>query len=284
MIVFFSIPMWLILFLLIGAIAIVSELMSFIIFFIYMIMGTISWFFYYGFLREKQSDADYKSKIGLFFTFMFGSLCTVLCAYIFSRKGARLSGFMVIMLFNAIMCVVSYFLASAISSRLRLLSSFILILGAILTAIWSIGYDISYTLKSDYRNIAYFECTTIKKSGWGSTGKIYNSLESSRKPVGSFKTGDIFYPYFGDHPKNLTQGLKYQNEDLWPIDYNGKIAYIPSVNFEPRYWQESNFIDEQRSSVIGRKRYSFLPEQFLHACELLFDCIPLGVPFKLVSS
>lgn len=286
MVIFFSIPIWLIAFFALGSIAVASTFMSLIIFWVYLIIGGISWVFYFGFLLEKQRKAGNGSLVGLICSFAIGMLCTAIGAYIFSRKGAQLSGFIVVMLIDAIICIVSYLLNLIVSSKIYLLSSFILILGSILAAMWSVGYDISYTLKADYRNIAYFECTMMRDSGWGSTGKIYDSLDSSRRTIGSFEVGDIFSPYPKDFPSIYTpiQGLKYHNDDLWAIEYNGTIAYVPSVNFKPRYWRESEFVDEHWSIVIGWKRYGFLPDFFLHTCEYLFDRFPFGISFDLVSS
>ncbi len=286
MVFFFSIPMWLIAFLLLGAIGIASQLVSWIVFFIYGCAGIISWVFSYGFLREKREESGIISQFGLVVIFVIGMLCTELCAYIFSRKGARLSGFMVVMLVHAIACVIFYFLDLSDKLLLRIFGIILIFLSIGITAMWSIGYDISYTLKADYRNVAYFECITIKKNGWGSTGKVYNSLSPSRTAVGSFEVGDKYYPADMDFAPiyNLYQGLKYQADDLWPIEYNGVTAYVPSVNFEPRYWRESDFTDKTWDSVVEWKRYKFLPNSFLHTCEALFDHFPFGIPFVLVST
>lgn len=282
MIIFFSIPLWLIAFWVLGAIAIASELISWIVFAIYICMVLFLWGFYLIPLWGRSKNIP----VGTTILSIIGTACMCFSAYIFSRKGAHISGFMAVMIFAAIVCAISYLLALPKSVFLRALSGLLLVIEIIMITMWSVGYDINRTLRIDYRNIAYFECVAIKKKGWGSTGKIYDSLKSSRKAIGSFEIGDKFSPYPQDFPSiyNPTQGIKYYDDNLWPIDYHGSIAYIPSVNFEPRYWEHSDFTEKTRSSVIGWKHYTHLPDTFLQACESLFIKFPYGFSFVLVPS
>lgn len=78
-------------------------------------------------------------------------------AYIFSRKGAHISGFMAVIIFATIVCAISYLLALPKSVFLRTLSGLLLVIEIIMITMWSVGYDINRTLRIDYRNIAYFE-------------------------------------------------------------------------------------------------------------------------------
>lgn len=154
----------------------------------------------------------------------------------------------------------------------------------IVCCMWTIGYRLSYPVKVQIGNAAYYECVEHKtKPGVMPyiNRNIYNTYAtdirkiSSEHIIGHYEIGDRLQP---------AHGAKYFEGHIWEIIYSdtwysvytedGQIGWIPDREIKIYYNRESESIKNRQQEQLSKNWYGCLPNFFLEISVQFFEKHP----------
>lgn len=302
MIIFFSIPMWLIAFILLALVALGIEIatqMIYVLFFTSIIIyWTVLWMCWVLYSKKER-------KLGIICVIdsalcVLGFFVSLFAVQTFYKTESGVKTLLLLLIFGIIFQVIVLF-TSGIS---KIISRTIMGIAGLILCIWTIGYDLSYPIKCNDSNIAYYSCVSLEKEEEG--GQTFRSIEEAKAWVPARLNGDIYdingsdVTEIGDEhiigtydvgDKLLPGGsvIRY-NPAPWEIYPNkvwytvltetGEKGYIPSTGIEVYYYRESEDITQKQKEKIDKSWYCWLPSNFLTLCEKFFERLPFGYKYN----
>ena len=209
------------------------------------------------------------------------------CAYLFTRRGISIKGFFLVYLFMAVTCVIIYLLIISRSIPLSILGFVTTVITALLCLLWSIGYELSYTIKYDYHNIAYYETIdsgAILDSDAASVRS--NTVKYREHTIERYEVGDRYAPAPKNAPVLYISHKTYDFIDKSCYEVllsDGRTGFIFSGDVNTYFWKQSDFASNQRNKLLNIRWYGTLPDGITNFCENFFEKIPLFMKYNLVS-
>lgn len=308
MIVFFEVPLILILVILMGLIGIGVQIASKVVFWIFVIIFALYWIAFSIGLVSSAIIKDSIMQIMLSIAIcIWGFLITLFLIKTFYRVDGG-SKTLLAILAGLIIAQIIILLVTFSSEKSKLVGFVCMLFPLALSVIccmWTIGYELSYPIKHSFNNVAYYECTELKVESM--TGKSFrvNDISEMEEIIKNYVparlNGDIYDTYGTDVTKisedhiigTYDVGTKLQpsgklNVDLegpvWEIHRNdiwyavkaedGHSGYIPSTGIEVVYKRNSSYVEEKQSERIEDSWYHYFPTSVLNFCESYFERHP----------
>lgn len=170
----------------------------------------------------------------------------------------------------------------------------------VILCMWTIGFDLSYPIKTDYMNTAYYQCTELKVES--RSGKVFSSYEelhnwapgrlngdiydtygsdvtdiSNEHIIGTYEVGDCLTPNLKKRIISHENGIiSYWETSTWypVITSSGESGYTPATGMAVYYYRDSEIVAEATEKKISRNWYRIFPKAFLDTCVSFFESQP----------
>lgn len=303
MIIFFSIPMWLVAFILLALVAIGIKIAQQVLFFIFLIVAIYYWLLMWLFwvlydLKGKRISIPYAIFDSILC--VAGFLINLFCINLIFKESGGIIALSILFIIGIVLQIVSLWITNIQTRVSNFASRTIIGLFCLVLCTWAIGYDLSYSIKCNDSNIAYYECVRLEKEEEG--GQTFRSLEEAKAWVPARLNGDIYDTNGSDVTEigeehiigtydvgdKLVPGgsvIRY-NPSPWETYPNqvwytvltdtGKTGYIPSTGIEVYHYREGEDITQKQKEKIEKSWYCWLPSTVLNFCENFFEKVPFG--------
>lgn len=280
MAVIYTIPVWLVAFIIIGTLAmgvkLVATVMTILFFFFVLAIAYLFLFIWTwrSFIkprtRAKQVLNGIESALAFLAWYFF--LDTV-----YKDGTGLLTFFVPAVLFT--IYIIAMFLMEAKDTTVRVA----LIASSVILCMWSIGYELSYDTKLNDDNIAYYKCVEV---GEGKSRKaiydeklVYDDEESAIATCG---VGDILTP--SGEVERAPKTIWDSKQMIWygVITDSGKKGYIKGDGIEVYYSADGQYVQRAQEELINKSWYKILPKPILKLCEKFFEMIPMGYGYNII--
>jgi len=194
---------------------------------------------------------------------------------------------MIVYVFLVIICLISYRFLTDPSIGRNLIGFSIVIVALLFSTMWSIGYELSYTVKYDYYNIAYYE--TIDNGSildTDATSVRSDTKKYHQHTIETYKIGEHYAPLPKEVPVLYIthKDNDFLNEPCYKVVLsNGQTGFILCGDVKTYFWEKSDFSESQQEKLRNIRWYGMLPSAMTSFCEGLFESFPLLLRYDLVS-
>lgn len=279
MAVIYTIPVWLIAFIIIGSLAmgvqLVATVMTILFFFFVLAIAYLFLFiwtwrsFVKSCTRAKQILNGIESILSFLAWYFF--LDTV-----YKDGTGLLTFFAPAVLFT--IYIIAMFLMEAKDTAVRVA----LIASSVILCIWSIGYELSYDTKHNDDNIAYYKCVEVEE---GKDRKpIYDAMlvyGNEESTIATCEVGDILTP--SGEVERAPKSIWDSEQKIWygVITDDGVKGYIKGDGIEVYYSASGQYVQQAQEERINKSWYKILPKSVLKMCERFFEMFPMGYTYNM---
>lgn len=287
MFIFFEIPYILILVVLLGLLGVGMQIASTVVFWLFIVLFLFYWIVFLGGLITSMINS--KNYIGMLLSVLIcvaGFLSSIFFVKTFYRIENGIKTIILISIGLAILQAVILFLSLGFEKNIGKIVCCMATLGiAVLLCMWTIGYSISYPIKTGIKNVAYYECIEhktkpgvmpyINRNIYDSYSKDVRNMPEENI-IGSYSVGDRLQPA---HEIKVIEAMawEYVYSDRWFSVYtqDGQVGWIPDREVEVYYKRDSDYVTVKQAEKISQQWYGRLPMDILELCEDLFERFPM---------
>lgn len=279
MAVVYTIPIWLIAFIIIGTLAmgvkLVATLSTILFFFFVLVLA-----YFFVFIWTWRSVVKPKKEMAQVLIGIESALNFLAWLFFLNtvyKDGAGLQTFLIPSLV-LVVCVIAMFLMNVKDSIVR----FVLIASSVVLCMWSIGYELSYDAKINDNNIAYYKCVGVEDGK--SRKAIYDKMlvyDDEESTIATCGVGDILTP--SGEVERAPKSFWSSQQMVWygVIINNGMKGYVKGDGIEVYYSNDSPYVQQAQKELINKSWYKILPMTFLNLCESFFEMFPMGYIYNM---